>query len=274
MTDIFISYAKKDRSRVEPLAKALEERGWIVWWDPIIPTGKDFDEVIEEELSKARCVIVIWTKRSVKSKYVKGEAREALNRDILVPIEIESGIKPPFDFRSIQTLSLVNWDGSDSFPGFQKLLADIITILGEPPVEEEKRKREEAEREAEKERRRKEKEELRRKSEEEERKRKEAEEKRKFEEEQKRREVKEEIKPDKPEPAKVKPPEPKPAATVTTEPKSPEPRKTSNALKFAAVAGVIVLLMIGVWWYFSGSQTKKQLMRSTHICTYIPQQRT
>lgn len=142
MADIFISYAKKDRPRVEPIAKVLQEKGWTVWWDPTIPTGKDFDEVIEEELSKARCVIVIWTKVSVKSKYVKGEAREALNRDILVPIEIESGIKPPFDFRSIQTLSLIDWDGSDNFPEFQKLIADIVDILGEPPVEEQKRQRE------------------------------------------------------------------------------------------------------------------------------------
>ena len=113
MADIFISYAKKNKSRVEPLAKALETQGWSVWWDPIIPTGKDFDEVIEEEISKARCVIVIWTKRSVKSKYVKGEAREALERGILVPIQIESGVKPPYDFRSIQTLSLIElgWFG-------------------------------------------------------------------------------------------------------------------------------------------------------------------
>jgi hypothetical protein len=156
MADIFISYTKKDRSNVEPLAKALENLGWTVWWDPIIPTGEDFDDVIEKELAKARCVIVVWTKTSVRSKYVKGEAREALDRNILIPIEIESGIKPPYDLRSIQTLSLIEWDGSDNFPRFQKLIADIIRILGEPPLEVQKRQREEEERKrAEEERRRK-----------------------------------------------------------------------------------------------------------------------
>ena len=30
MADIFISYANEDRSRVEPLAKALDEKGWSV----------------------------------------------------------------------------------------------------------------------------------------------------------------------------------------------------------------------------------------------------
>ena len=71
MEDIFISYAKKDRERVEPFAKTIEKQGWTFWWDQISLTGKDFDVVVEEELSIARCVIVIWTKRSVKSKYVK-----------------------------------------------------------------------------------------------------------------------------------------------------------------------------------------------------------
>jgi hypothetical protein len=33
MSDIFISYASEDRSKAEPLAKALEEQGWSVFWD-------------------------------------------------------------------------------------------------------------------------------------------------------------------------------------------------------------------------------------------------
>ncbi len=65
MSDIFISYASQDRSRVEPLAKALEEQGWSVWWDRTIPPGKTFDEVIEEAIKAARCVVVLWSKISI-----------------------------------------------------------------------------------------------------------------------------------------------------------------------------------------------------------------
>ena len=36
MSDIFISYAREDRPRVEHLAAAFEQRGWAVWWDPDI----------------------------------------------------------------------------------------------------------------------------------------------------------------------------------------------------------------------------------------------
>ena len=46
MNDIFISYARHDRKRVEPLAQALAAQGWSVWWDRDIPSGKSFDEFI------------------------------------------------------------------------------------------------------------------------------------------------------------------------------------------------------------------------------------
>jgi hypothetical protein len=59
MSDIFISYASEDRSRAAAVAKALEAKGWSVWWDRNIPTGKRFHEVIEEEIGKARCMVVL-----------------------------------------------------------------------------------------------------------------------------------------------------------------------------------------------------------------------
>ena len=59
MADIFISYARADRPRAARLAQALEHDGWSVWWDREIPPGRSFDEVIEEALAQARCVIVV-----------------------------------------------------------------------------------------------------------------------------------------------------------------------------------------------------------------------
>jgi xanthine dehydrogenase iron-sulfur cluster and FAD-binding subunit A len=40
MSDIFIRYARGDEPRAEMLAKALEWRGWSIFWDRTIPTGK------------------------------------------------------------------------------------------------------------------------------------------------------------------------------------------------------------------------------------------
>lgn len=90
MTDIFISYSRKDRERIKPLAEALQKTcGWSVWWDVRIPAGKTFDEVIETALDKARCVIVVWSETSVKSHWVKTEAEEGRDRGILIPIAID-----------------------------------------------------------------------------------------------------------------------------------------------------------------------------------------
>ena len=62
MSDIFISYASADRDRAQGLvATALDRRGWSTWWDRSIPPGKEYDQVIEEALDCAKCVIVLWS---------------------------------------------------------------------------------------------------------------------------------------------------------------------------------------------------------------------
>ncbi|HZN45149.1 MAG TPA: toll/interleukin-1 receptor domain-containing protein, partial [Nitrospiraceae bacterium] len=55
-------------------ADALESRGWSVWWDREIPIGENFDRVIEQELNAARCAVVLWSKESVRSRWVRAEA--------------------------------------------------------------------------------------------------------------------------------------------------------------------------------------------------------
>lgn len=70
--DIFISYASADRPTAQILASTLSKEGWSVWWDRNIPVGKSFDQVIEEALTTAKCVIVLWSKTSVGSNWVKG----------------------------------------------------------------------------------------------------------------------------------------------------------------------------------------------------------
>jgi hypothetical protein len=74
MSDIFMSYASKDRPWVLRLVRALERHGWSVWWDRAIPPGKSWDQVIEEALDAARCVIVVRLQTSVGSDWVKIEA--------------------------------------------------------------------------------------------------------------------------------------------------------------------------------------------------------
>jgi hypothetical protein len=133
MSDIFISYKREEHPAARRLADALEKKGWSVWWDPKLRSGERFDDAIEEALRDAKCVIVMWSKLSVQSLYVKDEATYALNRNKLVPIKIEQ-VNLPFRFEGIHTEELINWEGSENFSGFQKLIADLTSILGNPLI--------------------------------------------------------------------------------------------------------------------------------------------
>jgi len=136
MADIFISYASDDRSRVEPLAKALGEQGWSVWWDKTIPPGKTFDQVIEEAIDAASCVIVLWSEKSIKSDWVKEEANIGKERKILVPVKIDP-VDLPIGFSRIQAADLTNWESDRNHPGFLSLRNAISDLFG-PPLPQKK----------------------------------------------------------------------------------------------------------------------------------------
>lgn len=42
-----------------------------MWWDRNIPPGFNFREVIGEALAEAKCVIVLWSRISIESDWVK-----------------------------------------------------------------------------------------------------------------------------------------------------------------------------------------------------------
>lgn len=112
--------------------RALEQKGWSVWWDRDIPPGKTFDQVVEEAINAAKCVIVVWSKDSVRSDWVKTEAAEGARRGILIPVLIDD-VKLPLEFRRIQAASLVDWTGTLSHPGFEQLSEAIAGILSHSP---------------------------------------------------------------------------------------------------------------------------------------------
>jgi hypothetical protein len=122
--DIFISYAHQDKPIAEKFARALENK-WSVFWDPQIPAGQTWREVIGDNLAAASCVVVLWSKASAESNWVQDEAEVGKERRILVPVLIEQKVLPPLGFRSIQAADLSSWSGNPDDAAFQKLVADI-----------------------------------------------------------------------------------------------------------------------------------------------------
>jgi hypothetical protein len=128
MADIFISYSSTDRSVVKIIAVLLEEKGWSVWWDPEIPVGQQYDTVIETELQNAGCVLVVWTKRSIASEWVKNEATAAAQEGKLVPVVLE-GITLPLAFRRMECAMMPGWSGDPDHPELEKLYGAISNTL-------------------------------------------------------------------------------------------------------------------------------------------------
>ena len=121
MADVFVSYARVDKARVAPIVAAIEAQGWSVWWDPEIAAGQLFDDQIEAQLAAAKCVLVVWTPTSVASRWVRGEAREAADRGILVPVRFEEA-RLPMDVRALHTTDLDKWADDPRSPPFQEVL--------------------------------------------------------------------------------------------------------------------------------------------------------
>ena len=137
MADVFVSYASEDRETARRLSQILTQHGWTVWWDRTIPPGRAFDEVIQEGLTAAKSVVVLWSAASIGSDWVKSEAADAAERRILVPALI-GDVAPPFEFRRTQAANLSGWDGDPDHPELATLLASVERLVtaptGAPPA--------------------------------------------------------------------------------------------------------------------------------------------
>ncbi|HEX5961868.1 MAG TPA: TIR domain-containing protein [Rhodanobacteraceae bacterium] len=128
MADVFISYARADKARVAPLVAAMEAKGWSVWWDPEISPGREFDDEIDTELQAAKAVLVVWTPTSVVSRWVRGEARDAAERGILVPVRFEQA-RLPIDVRAIHTTDLDDWHEDATAACAQECLHALAAMI-------------------------------------------------------------------------------------------------------------------------------------------------
>ncbi len=89
MADVFISYSREDREQVRSIVGILDSAGFSVWWDRALEPGTQWADVIDRELRRACCVLVVWSRHSLNSRWVGIEANEARRRAILIPVALE-----------------------------------------------------------------------------------------------------------------------------------------------------------------------------------------
>jgi hypothetical protein len=119
MPDVFISYAQQDKEYADGggLERILRPTGLSIWRDNRLQGGTQWSEEIRTNLNAAKCVVVIWSKNSWQSPWVKYEAFYGYVRGILVPLRVDDVvIEAPF--------SNVQWIQNDA-KGLEQLISAV-----------------------------------------------------------------------------------------------------------------------------------------------------
>jgi len=124
LPDIFLSYSRDDQTTARLFAEGFEREGLSVWWDATLNPGEAFDQVTEKALREAQAVVVLWSKKSVDSRWVRAEATQANENKTLVPVMIEA-CKRPIMFELTHTADLSQWTGERKDQTWQSFLAGV-----------------------------------------------------------------------------------------------------------------------------------------------------
>lgn len=89
MPDIFLSYNREDQAVAQRFAQGFARAGLDVWWDTTLRAGDAYDEVTETALRTALAVVVLWSTRSVVSRWVRAESTIEARNKTLAPGMIE-----------------------------------------------------------------------------------------------------------------------------------------------------------------------------------------
>ena len=131
MTDIFISYSRKDDPFVRKLSDGLANRGRKIWvdWEDIPPTADWFGK-IKAGIEASRALIFVLSPDSVTSEVCKREVDHALaNHKRLIPIIAREVVADKVD----ESIGKLNWiffrEQDDISDALNKLLQAVDTDL-------------------------------------------------------------------------------------------------------------------------------------------------
>ena len=127
--DVFISYNREDAAIARIYADSLTAAGLVVWWDATLRSGEDYDAVTEKSLRTAKSVVVLWSPRSVNSRWVRAEATIADRGHTLMPVMIEACDRPVM-FELKQTVEMFHWRGDLEDKAWLAFVADLRHKIG------------------------------------------------------------------------------------------------------------------------------------------------
>jgi len=133
MVDVFISYPRAQRSKVEPIKERLEAHGLEVFFDVQgIDGGADFPDVIDKKLRACKAVLSCWSPIYFQRRWCLIECRSGLDKNALLPVAIERFAKdaPPADLRNVHYYNLIGWSGAEDHEDWLRALAGLGRLVG------------------------------------------------------------------------------------------------------------------------------------------------
>jgi hypothetical protein len=105
-----------------------------VWWDRGIELGVAWRQTLMDQLDSARCVVVVWTSRSVEREFIWSEVERVKDRGIVIPVKLDQKARIPLGFDQLQHLDLTSWTGRSTKP-LRALVERIGRLLARPSRE-------------------------------------------------------------------------------------------------------------------------------------------
>ena len=107
---VFVSYSRDDERKARTLVSALEGQGFSVWWDGLIDGGSAYADRIQEALTNADAVVVLWSNGSsnLTGSAMKRRSRATTTASFRSPSTVPN---EPLGFRQFQCIDLSNWHG-------------------------------------------------------------------------------------------------------------------------------------------------------------------
>ena len=119
---IFVSYSHKDKTQVMRYINALEQHGFLVWFDGGIEAGSEWPDYIAEHLANSMCVMAFISSNFVESRNCRQElafSQELEKQQLNVYIEKIDQMELPMGIRMqlglYQSIKRENFDSEETF---------------------------------------------------------------------------------------------------------------------------------------------------------------
>lgn len=124
MADVFVSYARGDQRLAQRVASHLTKAGFSVWWDTELLPHNRFATEIEDQIRTAHAVLVIWSRASTTSPWVRAEAELGRAQGKLIQVLVDE-CTIPLPFNQYQSADLRHWHGDEGNRQWSKVLASV-----------------------------------------------------------------------------------------------------------------------------------------------------